>query len=216
MSITQNLSYSKIKESYESLDNKKRLLTIIISMASVILLWFLFFMLPLQKKSSLVNTNARIDLNTQIKTAQNTIIKLIQANQSPEESEKKSHVLFYDQLQKLYAENKVESNVDNIIKTLLNNRFGLELNDFQSSEMPIPEKFASTNSPFKPYNINLSFNGSFLQMASYLKQFENPEFPLYFKNISFGLTQYPVGKLTIHILTIVAEKKLPEDEATKP
>ena len=215
MTLSQYLSYSKIKESYESLDNKKRLLVMIISMATIILIWYVFFMLPLQKKSSQVNTNAKNNLNTQIKTAQNTIIKLIQANQSSEESNKKEHVLFYENLQKLYAENKIEPNVDNVIKILLNNKFGLELNDFQSTEIPIPEKFESFNSPYKPYDISLSFNGSFLQMASYLKQFENPELPLYFKNLSFSLTQYPKGKLTFQILTVIADKTKFNDKASE-
>jgi hypothetical protein len=213
MSIKQYLDYQALKGLYNLLDNKKRLVVMIASMGIIIIVWLLFFIVPLKNKSSLVNTNARIDLNYQIKTAQSTMIKLIQATQAPEDSSKEAYTLFYDNLLSLYMQNKIESNIDNIIQVLLNNRYGLELNDFHNTQIPIPTQFNSSDFPLKPYTINLSFTGSFLQMASYLKQFENPEIPLYFKNISFGLTQYPEGKLTLTILTIVADKKFSDQES---
>lgn len=215
MNISNYLSYSKLKERYESLDNKKRLIVIIVSMAIIIILWYLLFIMPLQSKSSRVNSQARSDLNNQLKLAQTTIIKLIQATHSPADVEKDEHTLFYDRLADLYAQNKLDTNIDNTIKHLLNDRYGLVLSGFTSKQINAPKEMNTKKVKFKPYEIHLSFNGSFLQLASYLKQFEKPELPLYFKNLFFSVTKYPQGRLTLDILTVVADKKEEQTKETK-
>lgn len=211
MKLTNYLSYAKIKDAYESLDNKKRLIVIIISMAVIIILWYLLFIMPLQNKSSSVNSKARNKLNSQIKVAQTTIIKLIQATQTPSSDAQESHAVFYEKVKNLYAKDKIDTNVDNVIKHLLNNRYGLEISGFQNNEIPIPESIKTDNTLFRPYEIKLAFKGSFLQMASYLKQFENPEFPIYFKNLYFNVTKYPKGRISLDLLTVIADKKKLEE-----
>jgi|GEM_PF-5116899 len=206
MAFTKYLSYRRIKTSYEKLDNKKRLLVLIISMASILLLWYLILFMPLQKSSGRVNNNAKANLDSQIKMVQSTMVKLIQAQQSPDSNDGAAHTIFYNNVNNLYLENKIQPNIDSVIRILLNNRYGLELNGVQNHPMSIPTDLKSNNSPFKPYVIELSFSGSFLQMAAYLKQFEKPAFPLYFKNLKFSVTKYPTGRLTFDILTIIANK----------
>jgi Tfp pilus assembly protein PilO len=214
MSLSNYLSYTKVKQSYESLDNKKRLLVIIISMAAIIVLWYFLFILPLQKKSDSVNNQARSKLNNQIKIAQTTIIKLIQATHSPSSDAQESHAIFYNKIKNLYNENKIDTNVDSAIKHLLSNRNGLNISGFQNNKIQIPSNLKTEKSIFQPYEIKLSFKGSFVQMASYLKQFETPKFPIYFKNLYFNVTKYPEGRISLDVLTVVADKKK-LDETTR-
>jgi hypothetical protein len=215
MSMMSYINYNKVKAYYNALDNKKRLITIMISMGLIILIWYLFFMLPLQGQLNSVSSEAIDNLSHEIKASEITLNTLLQATESSNIDNKEAHAIFYDHLEKLSRENKIESNVDNVIKNLLNNRLGLELNDFHSKEMTVPEKFASLKTPFKPYDISLSLSGPFLQVASYIKQFEKPEIPLYFENFSYGLTQYPEGKLTLSIITLVSNNEMTELDKEK-
>ena len=207
MNIISYLSYTKIKELYESIDNKKKLIIITISVVTILILWYFLLILPLQEKSRNINTKARRKINSQLKTTQTTIIKLIQATQSPSNDSDESYAVFYKKIKNLYANNKIDTNIDMTINHLLNNLYGLKINGFKNNKIHIPKNIKKSSALFQPYEIKLAFTGSFMQMTSYLKQFDKPSFLIYLKNLDFGVTQYPKGHINLDLITVVADKK---------
>lgn len=208
MNKLPSLSFSSLKQRYLKLNNKKRLIVLLSTLATVFLLWYLFLMMPLQSKSKKVNQRMFETLFMQIKSLQDNIIRLVQAIEIPSADNSKPEAIFYNTLLKQKDNGSMPINIDNVVKMLLKNKNGLKLIGFKTSivEYNHPMK----NPPFILHKIDLSFSGSFIHLATFLKRFENPTYPLYFNKMSYRIQKYPVGQLHLTILTLTANKSKAE------